>query len=233
VRLVRRLVPQCLLASLLLAAAAFASTDSMTCNVDLPSSHVELSQGDQNSASHLQLSRPIAAGAEVDLNQCSGSLSLVASKNGQLNVSVELGHPASQHMAGDYLELLDISPHKAIVHLHLPKSVEARVIVEIPVTVQHVEVNLARGEFSLAANEVRGERQINVGYGQVKVQGNDDTYESMEINVGLGSLHDHRRGGENHHLIVAHSYAGNGKGRIEINVGMGHVDVYPTQDAPI
>ena len=232
-RLIRRLVPQCLLASLLLAGAAFAGTDSMTCNVDLPSSHAELAEGDQNTASHLQVSRPIAANAEVALDQCSGNLSLIASKNGQLNVSVELGHPVSQHMAGDYLELLDITPHKAIVHLHLPKSVEAKVIVEIPATVQDVEVNLARGEFSLAANQVKGERQINVGYGQVKVEGNDDTYESMEINVGLGSLHDHRRGGENHHLIVAHSYAGSGKGRIEINVGMGHVDVYPTQEAPI
>lgn len=205
----------------------------MTCNVDLPSSHVQLAEGDQNTMSHLQVSRPVAAGTEVDLDQCSGDLSLVASKNGQFNVTVDLGQPASQHSAGDYLELLDISPQKAVVHLHLPKSVQAKVIVEIPVTIQDVQVNLARGDFSLMADQVRGTRQINVGYGQVKVQGNDDTYESMEINVGLGSLHDHRNGGENHHLIVAHSFEGRGKGRIEINVGMGHVDVYPSQEQPI
>jgi hypothetical protein len=217
----------------MLAGAAFGATDSMSCNVSLPSSHVELVEGDQNTASHLQLSRAIAAGAEVDLDQCSGDLALVASKNGQLNVTVELGQPAAQHRAGDYLEMLDVSPHKAVVHLHLPKSIQAKVIVEIPVTVQDVEVNLARGEFELEANQVGGNREINIGYGQVKVQGNDNTYESMEINVGLGSLHDHRSGGENHHLIVAHSFAGNGKGRIQINVGMGHVDVYPNQGQPI
>lgn len=222
-----------LAALLVFGGAAFAGTDSMSCNVSLPSSHVELAAGDQNTASHLKLSRAITASAEVDLDQCSGDLSLVASKNGQLNVTVDLGQPASQHMAGDYLELLDISPHKAVVHLHLPKSVQARVVVEIPVTVPDVEVNLARGEFQLAANQVGGTRQINVGYGQVRVQGNDDTYESMEINVGLGSLHDHRNGGENHHLIVAHSFSGSGKGRIEINVGMGHVDLEPERPQPL
>lgn len=167
----------------------------MSCNLSLPSKHVELAEGDQNTASHLQLSRPLAAGAEVDVDQCSGDLSLTASKNGQFNLIVDLGQPASRHLAGDYIELLDISPQKAVVHLHLPKSVQARVTVEIPVTAPDVEVNLARGEFRLAANEVGGKRQINVGYGHVRVQGNDDTYESMEINVGLGSLHDHRQGG--------------------------------------
>jgi hypothetical protein len=222
-----------LAALLLLCGAAFAGTDEMSCNTSLPSHHSELAAGDQNTASHLQLSRPLAAGAEVDLDQCSGDLSLVASKNGQFKVTVDLGQPVSPHMAGDYLELLDISPHKAVVHLHLPKSVQAKVIVEIPGTVPEVEVNLARGDLKLMADQVRGERQINVGYGQVRVQGNDDTYESMEINVGLGSLHDHRNGGENHHLIVAHSFAGSGKGRIEINLGMGHVDVYPSQAQPI
>lgn len=184
-----------LTAFLLLAGAVFAKADSMSCNLSLPSKHVELAEGDQNTASHLQLSRPLAAGAEVDVDQCSGDLSLTASKNGQFNLIVDLGQPASRHLAGDYIELLDISPQKAVVHLHLPKSVQARVTVEIPVTAPDVEVNLARGEFRLAANEVGGKRQINVGYGHVRVQGNDDTYESMEINVGLGSLHDHRQGG--------------------------------------
>lgn len=231
-RILVRLVP--LFGGLLLmSGAAFGATDSMSCNVNLPSTHVELAEGDQNTASHLQLSRPIAPGAEIDVDQCSGDLSLVASKNGQLNLTVDLGQPASQHIAGDYLELLDISPHKVVIHLHLPKSVQAKVIVEIPVTAQSLQVNLARGEFTLMADQVKGQRQINVGYGQVKVQGNDNTYESMEINVGLGSLHDYRKGGENHHLIVAHSYAGSGKGEIQINVGMGHVDVYPSQGAPI
>lgn len=205
----------------------------MSCNTDLPSNRAELAEGDQNSASHLQLSRPIAAGAEVDLNLCSGELALLASKNGELRVTVDLGHTFGQHMAGDYLEKLDITPHKAGVYLHLPRSVQAKVTVEIPVVASNLQVNLARGELALAANQVGGQRMINVGYGQVRVQGNDDAYEGMEINVGLGSLRDHREGGENHHFIVAHTFAGRGKGQIEINVGMGHVDVYPSQRQPI
>ena len=222
-----------LTAFVLLAVAAFGSSDSMECNVSVPSSHVELAAGDQNTASHLQLSRTIAAGAKLELYQCSGELSLVASKNGQFSITVDLAQPESQHVAGDYLELFDISPQQAEVHLHLPKSVRAKVIVGIPVTVQEVDVNLARGDFSLMANQIRGEREINVGYGRVRVEGNDDTYESMEINVGLGSLHDHRSGGENHHLIVSHSFEGSGKGTIQINVGMGQVELYPSQKQPI
>jgi len=218
---------------LLLGGTAFAGTDSMSCNTNLPSTHAELAEGDQNSPNHLQLSRQIAAGAEVDLNQCSGSLTLIASKNGAFNITVDLGQPSAHHMAGDYLEMLEITPQKAIVHLHLPRSVEARVTMEIPVVVPRLEVNLARGSLALAANQVGGRREINVGYGQVKVQGNDDSYDRMQINVGLGSLHDHRKGGESHHFIVAHSFSGSGKGSIEINVGMGHVDLEPGPEQPI
>ena len=205
----------------------------MSCNINLPSTHAEPAEGDQNSPSHLQLSRQIAAGAEVDLDQCSGSLTLIASKNGAFNITVDLGQSSAHHLAGDYLEMLEITPQKATVHLHLPRSVEARVTMEIPVVVPHLEVNLARGSLALAANQVGGRREINVGYGQVKVQGNDDSYDNMEINVGLGSLHDHRKGGESHHFIVAHSFSGSGKGAIEINVGMGHVDLEPGQEQPI
>lgn len=224
----------CLVAGVLLfGGSAFAGTDSMSCNTNLPSSHVELAEGDQNSAGHLQLSRQIAAGAEVDLNLCSGDLTLVASKSGSLGVTVDLGQPSGQHMAGDYLEILEITPHKARIGLHLPRSVRAKVIVEIPVVAPELEVNLARGDLTLAANQVGGERRINVGYGHVEFRGNDDTYQSLEINVGLGSLHDHRKGGDSHHFIVAHSFSGSGKGSIEINVGMGHVDLEPSQAQPI
>jgi hypothetical protein len=225
---VRKSVIGVLAGALLCTGSALAGTDSMSCNTDQPDGHVELAAGDQNSANHLELSRPIAAGAMVDLDQCSGELTLVASKTGDLRIVVDLRRTSGEHMAGDYLEALEINPQRATVHLHLPRSVEARVTVEIPVSVQRLEVNLARGDLSLAANRVGGEREINVGYGHVEVQGNDDAYEGMEINVGLGSLHDHRKGGENHHLIVAHSFAGSGKGKIQINVGMGHVDVDPT-----
>lgn len=222
-----------LAAFLFLNIAAFAGSDSMNCSVDPPSGHAELAPGDQNTASHLQLSRPLAAGSEIDLDLCSGDVELQVSKSGNLDVTVDLGRPSSKHLAADYLEMLNVTPHKTTVHLHLTRSTDAKVIIGIPVTATELNTNLARGSLTLAANQVRGERQINVGYGEVKVEANDNAYEEMEINIGLGSLHDHRGGGENHHFIVARSYAGSGKGKIEINVGMGHVDLEPGGDQPI
>jgi hypothetical protein len=229
-RLPRRLFAISLLAGILsLGVAAFADTDSMNCNSKLPASHVELAQGDQNTASHLQLSRPVAAGAQIELNVCNGDLTLAASKSGALQVTVDIGESSGQHMAGDYLEILDVNPHKIRVGLHLPRSAEARITVEIPVVVTDMQVNLARGSLSLAANQIGGQRMINVGYGHVRMEGNEDTYESLQVNVGMGSLNDHRKGGDSHHFIVAHSFSGTGKGSIEINVGMGHVDLDSSQ----
>lgn len=222
-----------LAAFLLLSVGVFAANDSMNCSEDSPSGRAELAPGDQNTASHLQLNRPLAAGSEIDLDICSGEVELQVSKSGNLDVTVDLGRPSSKHLAADYLEMLNVTPHKATVHLHLTRSTDAKVIIAVPVTVTELNMNLARGSLTLAANQVGGERQINVGYGQVRVEASENAYEEMEINVGLGSLHDHRSGGENHHFIVAHSYAGSGKGKIEINVGMGHVDLEPGGNQPI
>jgi hypothetical protein len=222
-----------LAAFLLLSGAAFAATDSMSCNVSLPSKHVELSRDDRNTSSELKLARPIAAGAQIDLDVCSGDVGLIASKDGSLHMIITLLQPTAQHMAGDYLEALEINPNKATVHLHLPKAAHAQVTLEIPITVPGINVNLARGRFMLRADQLGGQRMINVGYGEVKLVGGDDAYQSLEVNVGLGSLHDHRQGGEDHHLIVAHSFAGSGKGEIQVNVGMGHVDLEPSQAQPI
>jgi hypothetical protein len=221
-----------LAACLLLAASAFAATDSMNCNTDSPAGHVELTSSDQNTATHLQLSRPIPAQSQIDLDVCSGSVTLVGSKSGALEITVDLGQP-SAHLVGDYLEALDITGHMTTIHLHLARALHPAVTIGLPVTISDLDANLARGDLSLAAHEIGGARTINVGYGSVTVQGNDDTYEGLEVNVGMGSLHDHRAGGTNHHLIVSHSYEGSGKGLIQINVGVGHVNLEPSQGKPI
>src|SRR5579862_6950481 len=97
----------------LLSGAAFSDTDSMNCNVKSPSSHIQLAPEDTNTASRLQLSRPVAAEAEIELNLCGGDLSLVSSRSNTLKITVEVGEASGQRLAGDYLEILQVDPHKA------------------------------------------------------------------------------------------------------------------------
>jgi hypothetical protein len=41
----------------------------------------------------------------------------------------------------------------------------------------------------------------------------------------MGSMHDHRPGGENGHFVVSKQYEAKGSGSLEINVGMGSLDI--------
>ena len=216
----------------LLSCPAFADTGSMNCPGRMPATHAQLVEGDQNSSSHLQLSRKIASSTEVHIDVCAADLTITGGSD-SFRVTVDLGSPSTQYTAADYLQTLEVSPGKVTLQLHLPKSARAKVLVEIPSQVPGLQVNLGRGNLSLVADRVGGERDINVGYGHVDFQGNADAYESLQVNVGLGSLHDHRKGGESHHLIVAHGFEGTGKGSIEINVGMGSVDLNSGHGQPI
>lgn len=212
-----------LLAGCFLTSYAFADTESMNCPGKLPSAHAPLTEGDQNSASHLQLSRKIAASAEVHIDVCAADLTVTDGDS--FRVTVDLGNPSTEYAAADYLQTLEVTPSEVTLRLQLPKSARARVRVEIPLSSGDLQVNLGRGNLTLEADHLSGERNANVGYGHVELRGNDDAYQSLEVNVGLGSLHDHRKGGKSHHLIVAHSFEGTGKGSIEVNVGMGSVDL--------
>jgi hypothetical protein len=218
---------------LLLSGYAFADSHSMSCDGRVPEKHAQLAEGDQSTATHLQVSRQISSGAEVDMDVCAADLTITGSSSGAFKVTVDIGTPSAKSGAADYLETLDVTPEEVRLQLHLPRSVHARVTIEVPTSTQHLETNLARGNLLLVGDRINGEREFNIGYGHVNFVGNKDSYESMQVNVGLGSLHDHRRDGEDHHLIVAKSFDGTGKGSIEINVGMGSVDLNPGRSQPI
>ena len=232
-RSARRPLLYCLLAGFLSSGYALADSHSMSCDGKVPSAHAQLAEGDQNTATHLQVSRQIGSAAEVDINVCSADLTITGSNSSALTVTVDIGSPLAKSMAADYLETLDVTPEEVKLQLHLPRSVHAKVTVEVPTTITNLETNLARGDLLLAGDRTNGEREFNIGYGHVNFEGNKDSYESLEVNVGMGSLHDHRRGGEDHHLIVSKSYDGTGKGSVEINVGMGSVDLNPGRSQPI
>ena len=218
--------------ALLLSGIAIADNNSMACDSHSFETHAQLQPGDQATSDHLQLSRALPSQASIYLDVCSADLTVTGSQSGQLEIKLDVGRPATKN-ASDYLQALDISGNEARVQLHLPKSVRAKVTVGIPSSNHAVEVNLARGSLVLAADRVTGDRKFNVGYGHVEFDGDKDAYEEMQVNVGLGSLHDHRPGGDDHHFVVAHSFEGSGKGAIEINVGMGSVDLNPGPSQPI
>jgi len=224
----------CLLAvSLLLSGFGFADSHSMSCDARVPEKHAQLAEGDQSTATHLQVSRQISGAAEVKIDVCSAELTITGSGTGDFRVTVDIGNPAAKSSAADYLETLDVTSEEVRLQLHLPHSVHAKVTVELPTATQHLEANLARGNLLLVGDRINGEREFNVGYGHVNFEGNKDAYESLEVNVGLGSLHDHRKDGEDHHLIVSKSFDGTGKGSVEINLGMGSVDLNPGRSQPI
>jgi hypothetical protein len=226
----------CLLASgCLFSQSALAEEhDSMTCPGSLPATHATLAEGDQNGVAHLQLTRKVDAGAEFDLDICAADVTLTGSADNSLRVTVDLESPSQSHTAADYLQKLDITTSNVKIQLHLMRALRAKVTIELPAATPELTLNLGRGDLTLVADRIGGKREsINVGYGRVEFQGNADSYEGLAINIGLGSMHDHRKDGENHHFIVARSFEGTGKGSIEVNVGMGSVDLNPGQNKPI
>jgi hypothetical protein len=223
-----------LVTSFLVAESAFADTDSMNCPGTLADTHATLTDGDQNSSSHLQLSRKIGGVTDFDLNICAADVTLTGSADNMLRVTVDIERPAQQHTAVDYLQKLDITPEHVELQLHLMHPLHAKVTIEVPSAPPKLTLNLGRGDLTVVADRLGGKREsINVGYGHVEFQGNANSYEGLQVNVGLGSLHDHRKDGESHHFIVSRSLEGTGKGSIEMNVGMGRVDLNPGQNKPI
>jgi hypothetical protein len=106
------------------------------------------------------------------------------------------------------------------------------VIVELPSSASlHSEINLGAGRFYLDADGVKGNRQVNVGAGaaHLSVVGDRD-YADFTANVGMGSFHDHRPGGQSSHFIVSRTYQGKGEGKLEVNVGAGSIDVDPAKE---
>jgi len=222
----KQAVLYCIVASwLLLAGRALAESRSMSCDSKLPATHAQLAEGDQNTANHLELSRKIASGASVDLDVCAADLTITASGSDILRVTVDIGNPAQKLTAADYLQAFDVSPQGLTLQLHLPKDVRAKVVVALPAAIAKLDIDLVSGNLSFQTDRIGGKREINVVRGHVELVGNADSYASLHVDVVMGSFHDHRKGGEDHHFMVSQSLSGTGKGSIEINVVAGRVDI--------
>jgi hypothetical protein len=212
---------------------AFGDSHSMNCSWEVPSPHAKLAEGDQSTATHLEARRQVSNGAEINIDVCSADVTITGSDDNTFHFTVDLGSSSEKHSAVDYLETFDVTPKEIRLQLHLPKSIHAKVTIEVPNKTEDVHTNVARGSVRLVGDRIAGERELNLGYGYVNFEGNKDAYANMQVNVGMGSMHDHRRDGEDHHFIVARSLEGTGKGSVEINVGMGSVDLNPGRSQPI
>ena len=196
----------------------------MTCTGAMPPKHMELAQGDQDSANHLQLSRKIVAAASIEIDVCSADITVVGSKSGLLEVTLDIGSPAPKATAVDYVQSLNITPDGVQLQLRLPKHAHGKVRVAVPAETPKLTVNLIQGDLSFETDRIGGERKIDVVHGRVELEGNADSYATMHIDSLMGSIHDHRSDQEAHG-VVSQSFTGTGKGSIEVNVVWGSVDL--------
>jgi|SRR5579863_2258075 len=213
-------------ACILLAGHAFAESQSMDCDDDLPKKHVELAAGDQNSGNHLQLSRKIATAAAIDIDVCSADLAVIGSKSDVLQITLDIANPAPKMTAVDYVWKLDVNSGEVKLQLRLPKHAQAKVLVAVPVGTPNLKVNLVRGDLTFETDRISGDRDINVVHGHVDIEANPDSFASMHVNTVMGSFHDHRLNKAAHGL-VSQSVEGTGKGSVNVNVVMGSVDLKP------
>src|SRR5579863_4029855 len=155
----------CLLAACLLPGEyALAGGHSINCDGRVPDHHAQLAEGDQGTATHLQLSRQVPGAASVNIDVCSSDLTITGSDNGAFLVTVDIAHADAKFAAADYLETIDVTPEEVRLQLHLPRHVHAKVTVAVPALVKDLRTNLGRGDLLLAADRISGKREFNVGY---------------------------------------------------------------------
>jgi hypothetical protein len=206
-----------------------ARADDMNCNGRyVTSRQFQPQPGDVLQPQHLEMVRPYTGTGNLEVSVCDADLHVRPDTQAkQLKLLVDMKSQPDDHPAADYVHIFDVTPEHGKVHLKFPKSAQATVTLIVPINVgSKNEFDLGRGNLVFDAIGTAGQREFNVGMGDMKllVEGDKD-YSSMEVNIGMGSLHDHRPGGRNGHFVVSRNYRGSGNGSMEINVGMGSLDI--------
>ena len=203
---------------------------NMDCNGDsvaLADRQYQQQAGDVLEPHHLDIARPFTGTGRLDISVCNAKMIVRTKPNAKdLRIMVELGDKTDKPVS-DYIHILQVDPQNARLHLKFPNNSHATVTLTVPInTGLESEFNLGKGDLDFNAIGSAGEREINVGYGHAKllVEG-DKSYSDMQVNIGMGSLHDHRPGGHDGHFVVSKSYNGSGAGSLQVNVGMGSLDI--------
>jgi hypothetical protein len=204
--------------------------DNMDCDGDpvaVSERQYQQQAGDVLEPRHLEIVRSFAGTGSLNVSVCNAQFTVRTRPDAKdLKLSVDLGDK-SDKAAADYIHILRVDPESATIQLKFPNNSHAIVTLTLPMNKGlESEFNLGRGDLNFNAIGSAGEREINVGYGHAKllVEG-DKSYSDMQVNIGMGSLHDHRPGGHDGHFIVSKSYSGIGVGSLQVNVGMGSLDI--------
>ena len=153
------------------------------------------------------------------------------SKDGQLHLSVEKGKTPDLKMRA-YVKTVDVTANSATISLQYPKGLHPVVVLDVPAGAElHSEINLGAGKLTFYADEIGGDREINLGYGDATLYlaGARD-YAHLDANIGMGCFHDRRPGGGSGHFAISRTLEGKGSGRLEMNVGMGSLDLEPAEN---
>jgi hypothetical protein len=220
-----------MLAVAILAVSVGAFAENNNCGEPPDESRYVVQPGDSEDAQHLAVERVFEGRGRLELNVCSGELRIERGSGDHLKLRIETASTPSLKMRA-FVKTLDVAGDHATISLQFPHKSHPVVIVELPSSASlHSEINLGAGRFYLDADGVKGNRQVNVGAGaaHLSVVGDRD-YADFTANVGMGSFHDHRPGGQSSHFIVSRTYQGKGEGKLEVNVGAGSIDVDPAKE---
>jgi hypothetical protein len=177
---------------------------------------------------HLELTRPFAANANLKLHICRADLRVnIQPDSSQIRLTVLLNSQSGSDKVANSIQTIRIQPDKGVINLNFPKAAHATVTVTLPMGLNSdSEINLGYGDLNFNATGSAGHREFNVGMGHMQLLlDKDKSYSTLKVNVGLGTLHDHRPGGADGHFTVTKEYPGTGAGSLEINVGMGSLDI--------
>jgi hypothetical protein len=211
--------------------ARAAQNDSMDCGENdkpLTTHDYTSSPGDILQPHHLELTRPFAPSGTLKLHICRADLRLkIQPDSKEIKLTVFLNSQANSHSITESIQTIRVQPDKGVINLNFPKEAHATVTVTLPMGLNSDnEINLGYGDLDFDATGSAGHREFNVGMGHMNLLlDKDKSYAKMEVNVGLGTLHDHRPGGSDGHFTTTKNYAGTGAGTLEINVGMGSLDI--------
>jgi len=177
---------------------------------------------------HLELTRPFEADAKLKLHICRADLRVnIQPDASQIKLVVLLNTESNTHTITESIKTIRIQPDKGVIQLNFPKAAHATVTITLPMGFNSEnEINLGYGDLNFNAAGSAGHREINVGMGHMNLLlDKDKSYAKMAVNIGLGTLHDHRPGGSDGHINVTKVYPGTGAGSLDINVGMGSLDI--------
>lgn len=204
--------------------------DNLSCDgqpVAVADRQYQQQAGDVLEPRHLEIARSFTGTGSLHVSVCNGQLRVRTRPDAKdLRISVDLGDKADKP-AADYIHILRVAPDDGVIHFKFPNDSHAVVTLTVPINKGlESQFNVGKGDLNFDAIGSSGERQINVGYGHAKllVEG-DKNYSDMQVNIGMGSLHDHRPGGHDGHFVVSKSYSGSGVGSLQVNVGMGSLDI--------